>query len=635
LQDTSASGYGCNGSMDPRVIAISGASRGSVFRLAEGRISIGSDPSNYLRIPEMTVSPRHCVIKQVDSGCEIVDLDSQHGTFVNGIPVREKTLLHGDMIRVGRCEMVFLAMEEAQGAAAIEYSEPVPGERLKMILLQDQTAPPQLGTDVGRMARDLNALFKISKTINSLQDLKALQSHLLQLIFEVIPAETGAILIINQIEQDPVSISTWDRQLGEGRHVKVQRELISRAIWERSAVLGEPTEDAPHVENVLCVPLIALQKTIGVIYLVSSLPSQRFEEDHVHFLNSVAGVAAVTLENVLTLEALRDENRRLRLELSPRDTIIGESKPMRQLMGLISKVAQGDSTALVRGESGTGKELVALAIHRNSARADKPFVAINCAAIPETLLESELFGHEKGAFTGAVAIKRGKLEVAESGSVFLDEIGELAPALQAKLLRVLQQKEFERLGGTHPIKFEARVIAATNKNLEQAIKAGEFRQDLFYRLNVVSVTVPPLRDHRDDIPLLAIYFATRFASRCTHAFRGISAEARSLLMNYSWPGNIRELENAIEHAIVMGSSAEILPEDLPEALLEGRPVTRSGANYHDEINELKRRLILDAMNEAKGNYTDAARLLGVHANYLHRLVRNLDLRTDLKRMNYE
>jgi Nif-specific regulatory protein len=450
----------------------------------------------------------------------------------------------------------------------------------------------------------------------------------------VIPAGTAAILIINHIDEDPVSLSTWDRKLGQGRHVKVQRELMSRAIWERSAVLGEPTDDAPEAESVLCVPLIALQKTIGVIYLVS-LPSHRFEEDHVHFLNSVAGVAAVTLENVLALEALRDENRRLRLELSPKDTIIGESKLMRNLMGLISKIAQGDSTVLVRGESGTGKELVALAIHRNGARAEKPFVAINCAAIPETLLESELFGHEKGAFTGAVAIKRGKLEVAESGTVFLDEIGELAPMLQAKLLRVLQQKEFERLGGTHPIKFEARVIAATNKNLEQAIKAGEFRQDLFYRLNVVSVTVPPLRNHRDDIPLLAIYFATRFASRCSHPFRGISAEARSLLMNYSWPGNVRELENAIEHAIVMGSSTEILPEDLPEALLEGRPVTRSGAHYHDEINDLKRRLILDAMGEAKGNYTDAARLLGVHANYLHRLVRNLNLKTDLRRLDSE
>ncbi len=619
--------------MDPRVIAISGAARGSVFRFTDGRITIGSDPSNYLRVSELTVAPRHCVISAGSGGgYQLADLDSHHGTFVNGIPVKEKALAHGDMIRVGRCEMVFLSSEEEADDSTIEFSEALHGDRLKTILLHDESASPQLGTDIGRMARDLNALFKIAKTINSIQDLKTLQSHLLQLIFEVVPAECGAILIINHIDEDPVSISTWDRELGEGRHVKVQRELISRALWERSAVLGEPTDDSPQAENILCVPLVALQKTIGVIYLVSSRPSHRFEEDHVHFLSSVAGVAAVTLENVLALEGLRDENRRLRQELSPKDTIIGESKLMRQLLGLIEKIAQGDSTVLVRGESGTGKELVALAVHRNSARAEKPFVAINCAAIPETLLESELFGHEKGAFTGAVAIKRGKLEVAEAGTVFLDEIGELAPMLQAKLLRVLQQREFERLGGTHPIKFHARVVAATNKNLEQAIKSGEFRQDLFYRLNVVSVTVPPLRDHREDIPLLAIYFATRFAQRCTHAFRGISPDARSLLMTYSWPGNVRELENAIEHAIVLGSGTEILPEDLPESLLEGRPATRSDAKYHDAINELKRQLILGAMNEAKGNYTDASRLLGVHANYLHRLIRNLNLKSELRQL---
>ncbi len=616
--------------MDPRVIAISGSSRGSIFRPADGRISIGSDPSNYLRISELTVSSRHCVIREAAGAYEIADLDSQHGTFVNGIPIREKVLAHGDMIRVGRCEMVFLSVEEDAGAETIEFQEDLGGKGLKTILLQEETSSPRLGTDIGRMARDLNALFKIAKTINAIQELKTLQSHLLQLIFEVVPAESGALLIINHIDEDPSSISTWDRKLGEGRHVRVQRELISRALWERSAVLGEPTDDSAEAENVLCVPLVALQKTIGVIYLVSARPSQRFEEDHVHFLNSVAGIAAVTLENVLALEALRDENRRLRQELSPKDTIIGESKLMRQLMGLIAKVAQGDSTVLIRGESGTGKELVALAIHRNSSRAEKPFVAINCAAIPETLLESELFGHEKGAFTGAVAIKRGKLEVAEGGTVFLDEIGELAPPLQAKLLRVLQQKEFERLGGTHPIKFGARVVTATNKNLEQAIKSGEFRQDLFYRLNVVSVTVPPLRDHKEDIPLLAIYFATRFAQRCTHAFRGISAEARSLLMNYRWPGNVRELENAIEHAIVLGSGTEILPEDLPESLLEGRPATPKDARYHDSINELKRDLILGAMTEAKGNYTDAAKLLGVHANYLHRLIRNLNLKSELR-----
>jgi Nif-specific regulatory protein len=232
-------------------------------------------------------------------------------------------------------------------------------------------------------------------------------------------------------------------------------------------------------------------------------------------------------------------------------------------------------------------------------------------------------------------MKKGKLEVAEDGTILLDEIGELAPTLQAKLLRVLQQREFERVGGTRPLKLHARVLAATNKDLEAAIKTGEFRQDLFYRLNVVSVAVPPLRKRREDIPLLAIYFATKYAQKCKRPFRGITEEAREVLLNYDWPGNIRELENAIEHAIVMGASDEIRPEDLPEGLLETRAAKPVGSSYHVAITELKKQLIRDALASAKGSYTDAAKALGVHPNYLHRLIRNLEMKSELREQEDE
>jgi transcriptional regulator with PAS, ATPase and Fis domain len=302
---------------------------------------------------------------------------------------------------------------------------------------------------------------------------------------------------------------------------------------------------------------------------------------------------------------------------------------MRRLAELIHKVAQSDSTVLIHGESGTGKELVALAIHRHSPRSQKAFVAINCAAIPDALLESELFGYEKGAFTGAVGSKRGRLELAKDGTVFLDEIGELASSLQAKLLRALQAREFERLGGTQAVTFNARVIAATNRNLELAVKKGQLRRDLFYRLNVVSLAVPPLRERREDIPLLASYFASKYAQTCTYRqLNGISREAQALMLAYNWPGNVRELENAIEHAVVMGSTDIILPQDLPGALLEWRSSEPSRGKYHDAINRLKRGLILDAMEEANGNYPEAARLLGIHPNYLHRMVRSFDLGTE-------
>jgi len=268
---------------------------------------------------------------------------------------------------------------------------------------------------------------------------------------------------------------------------------------------------------------------------------------------------------------------------------------------------------LIRGESGTGKELVARAIHQNSPRSQNAFIAINCAVLSETLLESELFGHERGAFTGAIAQKKGKLEVANGGTVFLDELAELAPTLQAKLLRVLQEREFERVGGTRAIKVDIRLIAATNSDLEKTIKAGAFREDLYYRLNVLSLTMPPLRDRREDIPLLAGYFALRISKKSGRSVKGISAEARKCLVQYEWPGNVRELENAIERAVVLGTTELIQPEDLPEALLEKEAVPGvQVTEYHQAIKEAKRQLVLKAFQEAAGNYAQTARLLGTN-----------------------
>ena len=614
--------------MHPRLVTLTGTFKGESYRLADTRLTVGRDNSNQVQIGDATVSKKHCVIEAVNGNFELVDLDSHNGTFVNGIPVKRRSLAHGDVIRVGTSELLFLTREEChEGSSELQYSDEATPDSLKTV--QIPVSQRQTSADVGRMARDLNALVKIAATINSIRDPEHLQTKLLELIFEVVPAEIGAILLMGQMDEEPSAAHIHERRPGAVPPLRIRRDVVHRAIWERASVFTESSSDLANAENIVCVPLVGVQSTIGVIYLRSSGLNAQFAQEHVQFLNSAAGIAAVTLENVFRFESLKAENRRLREVLDPFDAIIGESKLMRRVMAFIEKVSKGDSTVLIRGESGTGKELVARAIHAGSSRAEKPFIAINCAAIPETLLESELFGNEKGAFTGAV-FKKGKLEAAEDGTVFLDEIGELAPLLQAKLLRVLQQREFDRLGGTRPLKFLARVIAATNKNLEQAIKTSEFRQDLFYRLNVVSTTLPPLREHREDIPLLAIYFATKYAEKSERPFKGISSEARSLLMSYDWPGNVRELENAIEHAIVMGTVEEILPEDLPETLLEKQSHQVSTGKYHQEINELKKRLILEAVTQAKGSYIEAAKLLGVHPNYLHRLIRNLDIKDLLR-----
>jgi Nif-specific regulatory protein len=303
---------------------------------------------------------------------------------------------------------------------------------------------------------------------------------------------------------------------------------------------------------------------------------------------------------------------------------------MKEVYEFLKQVAPADSTVLIEGESGTGKELAARALHRYSARAGKPFVAINCAAIPETLLEADFFGYERGAFTGAASLKKGRLEVADGGVVFLDEIGELALPLQVKLLRVLQEREFERVGGTHPIKVDIRLIAATNCNLEQEVHEGRFRQDLYYRLAVLKITMPPLRDRRDDIPMLARHFVQKFAKRSKVKQRPVSREALACMANYDWPGNVRELENAIERALVLGTSDVILPEDLPESLLERTPAQDMiEAKYHAAIKDLKKHLIVDAVEQSR-SYAEAARILGLHPNYLHRLIRNLELKELLK-----
>jgi Nif-specific regulatory protein len=389
---------------------------------------------------------------------------------------------------------------------------------------------------------------------------------------------------------------------------------------------------AAQVCSLLCVPIIIRDRVAGFIYLDTSHRGIILDEGHLQLVTAVGSIAAVAIENVRHLEWLQGENQRLHQQIHLEHNMIGDSPRMNEVYRFIERVAPAATTVLIRGESGTGKELVAHAIHSNSERAAKQFVAINCAVLSEALLESELFGYEKGAFTSAVAQKRGRLEVADGGTLFLDEVGELTPATQAKLLRVLQERQFERLGSTHSINVDVRIIAATNRNLEEAIKSGRFREDLYYRLNVISLALPPLRERRDDIPLLAYYFVEKYSRKCKRHVSGISPEARACLVAYDWPGNVRELENAVERAIVLGNTEVIVPEDLPESLLNDS-VPEKLPDYHEAMNEMKKKIILGAIEKASGNYTQAAKLLGIHSTNLHRLIRTLGLRTAASQKN--
>ena len=628
--------------MNPRLVSISGSLRGTTFALKVDEVSIGREAECDIRLNHPSVSRRHCVIKREGDQFTISDLDSYNGTFVNDVPVREQTLAHADRIEIGDIALLFLLHDTEEKPDMVQLDDTNIVTQSTMQLRREEAI--YLKADRGlsqapdnqRMARDLAALLKIGSRINLLRHTEELQREILDSIFEVVPAERGAILL-GEDEKEFSSLFSRNRR-GEVKPLPVSRTVVSQVIREAVSILSNDIKASETLSvaqslvtarttSLMCVPLIVFDKVIGAIYLDTSDANSRFDENHLQLLAGIAGIAAVALENARQMEWLESENHRLRSSLEIEHNIVGESRPMRDVYEFIAKVAATDSTVLLYGETGTGKELAANAIHQNSARAAKPFVPVNCAALTETLLESELFGHEKGAFTGAIAQKKGKFEIAHGGTVFLDEVGELASSLQARLLRFLQDHKIERVGGTTPIGIDVRVIAATNRDLDEAIRSGAFRTDLYHRLDVVKLTMPPLRERRDDIPLLATYFAAKYSKECKRPVKGISREARTLLHSYEWPGNVRELENAIERAIVLGSSELIEPEDLPERLLEtANAGTMPVARYYEAIGQAKRQLILNALEQANGNYTEAAKQLGVHPNNLHRLIRNLDLK---------
>ena len=462
------------------LVAVAGPLAGSNLPLSPGETSIGRDGSNALAIADLSVSPRHCVMVCAEREVTIRDADRRNPTFVNGLPAGDRLLQDGDEIQIGDSLLVLRldAGVERVWRTSGRWRKP-PSRRpawSSSAVRTSSNRPPRLrASRRERLARDLATLMRTSAAINSVRGLVALERPIIELIADAVPASRGALLFAG----DSRSAIAWNGSTD--RPLRVSGPVLDRVLHELVGVLCAGDE-GPHL-SVLAAPLVAFDHVIGAIVLEADARrpgdlsrARSFDEGHLRLVMAIAGVAATAFAHAHQMEVLESANRRLQAEIKLHHNMVGESTPMREVYRRIARVAPTDSTVLITGESGTGKELVARAIHRNSPRTDRPFVAINCAAITETLLESELFGHEKGAFTGAVAQKRGKLEIAEGGTVFLDEIGELSPALQAKLLRVLQDKTFERVGGTRPVHVDFRLLAATNRDLMAAIDEGRFRQ---------------------------------------------------------------------------------------------------------------------------------------------------------------
>ncbi|MCB2188102.1 MAG: nif-specific transcriptional activator NifA [Deltaproteobacteria bacterium] len=486
-----------------------------------------------------------------------------------------------------------------------------------------------------REVRELSLLFEISQILDRNIDLRDVMGPILEAMSNHMGMLRGTITLLNRdtgeiFIEAAHGLSAKQRQrgryqLGEGitgKVVQTGRSMVVRHIGDDPQFLdrtGARAEEDRKDISFICVPIKLGPEVIGALSSDRLFAEEVDLEEDVRLLTVISSMIAQAVklrrEALEEQERLREENVRLQEKLKDRfhpANIIGNSKAMQQVYDHVGQVSASNTTVLIRGESGTGKELVAHAIHYNSLRAAKPFIKVNCAALPETVIESELFGHEKGAFTGALQQRKGRFELAHGGTIFLDEVGDLTPAIQVKLLRVLQEREFERVGGAQTVKTDVRVITATNRDLEDLITTGQFRQDLYYRLNVFPIHVPPLRERGSDILLLANHFAEKYGHANMKDIKRISTPAIDMLMSYHWPGNVRELENYIERAVILSSDGVIHGHHLPPTLQTAEASgTLPKGTLEASLENVEKELLIESLKNSRGNKAKAARALGI------------------------
>ncbi len=481
------------------------------------------------------------------------------------------------------------------------------------------------------------ALYDISQVINSIQEPEELFNRVMDLVISTTKAERGLLMIKEQVAGELVVkvARNFQRRPIENPD-EISQTILNQVLESGEATLTSDARTDPrfsgsesvllyNILSIICVPLKKQDQIIGLIYVDSRTTKNVFTEQDKVFLAAFANMAAISIENARLQARLRQENLILKEEISRQyrfENIVGQSTKFLTVLSVVEKVLDSSVPVLIQGESGTGKELVAKAIHYNGPRKEKNFVAQYCGALPETLLESELFGYKKGAFTGASTNKMGLFEMADGGTFFLDEIGDISPSIQAKLLRVLQDGEMRRVGDTQSIKVDVRLISATNRDLVQEVKSGRFREDLFYRLNVVTINLPSLRERQSDIPLLCRHFLQTSSASQAKGIDQIENKALAILMDYNWPGNIRELENVISYAVVMAKGQTIRLEDLPDQI----KTTKSGpasVMTGQTMREMEKNLIIATLKSCQGNRRQTADQLGISLRTLQYKLKEL------------
>jgi transcriptional regulator with GAF, ATPase, and Fis domain len=565
----------------------------TVYHLHKKITSLGPSPDNDIVLPDPLVPDGFAV--HFDGQTYTVFAPKKAEFVVNGKKRSKHKLSHDERLVIGSCDLRFAMV--------------------------DETAPAD--DEAANTVADIDAytkLFEFSDRLMHVRDLTELLDALMDAVIEITNADKGFLILAEAETLDVKIARNLNRENIADAISQLSDSIIAKVVKTRKPVI---ISDAMHddefasaksvmhlrVSSVICVPLLDRGRLLGLIYVGNDSIRDLFQDSTLRVLTVFSSQAALIVANALLLDELRVDNKRLheRLEQQRFGEIVGTSPPMQQVFRRVEKIAPADISVLITGETGTGKELIAREIHNRSPRAGKPFVTINCGAIPANLLESELFGHVKGAFTGAVANKQGKFQAADTGTLFLDEIGEMPIELQVKLLRAIQEKIVFRVGDTRPEPVDIRILAATNRDLEKEIAGGRFREDLFYRLNVVQCELPPLRMRGDDVLVVARYLLSRYAREYDVKVKGLSPNAAVAIRKHNWPGNIRELENRIKKAIVLSESTVIGPDDLG---LTG-DVLPQILTLADAKDKFQREYINEVLALNNGNRTKTARDLGV------------------------
>ena len=658
------------------LIIRSGPLEGTSIPLHSGQItSIGRATTNRLVIPDEICSRNHCEVFFEGGLWKLRDLGSRNGTRFHGEPISgDLQLTEGRQFQIGSTFIAFstehrsnesteseVGHETVANAAndtvrnirpdRVTFSETRP----EVSHIIDKTRFTSLDAEVSSNSGQGKAaqhLVRLGLKMGAEVDVSRLCDIVLEGLFDVTSSDIGAVLLFKDNEKQEQDQRNLEVVAFKSKHPRqferVSDYVTSLVLESRSCVVAHDvktdeklsvsdTLKAMGTESIICAPIRTPHRLLGLIQLHSTNPENRLQADDAEFTLAVADQLAGALENLKEksrlaagLARFEQENKTLREQLLIETELVGDSDSIRRLRDRILRIAPTGATVLIRGESGVGKELVARAIHQHSHRASAPFVTMNCAALSESLLESELFGHEKGSFTGAVSRKIGKFEQAHTGTIFLDEVGEMSPAIQAKFLRVLEGHPYERVGGGGEVRVDVRVVAATNRDLENSVDQGRFRKDLYFRLQVMELVVEPLRERRTDIAILAKHFMQRFSKKCGRSVVSIQPSAMSTLVNYGWPGNVRELQNTIERAVILCAGDTLTPTDIQLSAL-GRSeniasVATTDSGYRAiSIDLIEQEHILATLEWTKWNKSQAAHILGIERSTLDRKLKKYEV----------